>query len=297
MHMRKKSFDRIQPSQTHHSKLSSILGKVRTRRLLSINKTYIWCILLFFFLLLGIWWTSALWQRNMGNHEARHDSPRSDRDVKGYKRLDKIRSEIISKELEILGIQDVRTKYIQNWINHLERTDNNRLPKHALNYKPRGKRNRGRPRKKMATSRCRNRPNDLIHGGRCLWWWEYGAIIRHKWILIRGFTSFRSYTFISNKNIFTKHIADWLYNFGLPTHFRSKSGSNPEIKKKCLSPTMTKWAISGQSNFSGTTIEGRIIVAKKKSPAKDEECYRCFFNYYTSNLWGKKRWLSALPEM
>jgi hypothetical protein len=26
---------------------------------------------------------------------------------------------------------------------------------------------------------------------------------------------------------------------------------------------MTKQAISGQSNFSGTTIEGRIIVAKK----------------------------------
>jgi len=65
------------------------------------------------------------------------------RSVKGYTRLDKIRSEIIRKELEIPGIQDVRTKYKQNSINHLERMDNNRLPKHALNYKRRGRRDRG----------------------------------------------------------------------------------------------------------------------------------------------------------
>ena len=65
----------------------------------------------------------------------------------GYTRLDKIRSEVVRKELEISGIQDVRLKYKQNWINHLERMDNTRLPKHALSYKPRG-RDRGRPRKR-----------------------------------------------------------------------------------------------------------------------------------------------------
>ena len=70
------------------------------------------------------------------------------RSVMGYTRLDKIRSEVIRKELEISGIQDVRLKYKQNWINHLERTDNTRLQKHALNYKPRGRRDRGRPRKR-----------------------------------------------------------------------------------------------------------------------------------------------------
>jgi hypothetical protein len=60
------------------------------------------------------------------------------RSVKGYTRLDKMRSEVIRKELKISGIQDVKSKYKQNWINHLERMDNTRLPKHALNYKPRG---------------------------------------------------------------------------------------------------------------------------------------------------------------
>jgi len=68
------------------------------------------------------------------------------RSVKGYTRLDTIRSEVIVKELEISGIQDVRLQYQQNWINHLEIMDNTRLPKHALNYKPLGRRDCGRPR-------------------------------------------------------------------------------------------------------------------------------------------------------
>jgi hypothetical protein len=51
----------------------------------------------------------------MGKQETRHDWPRSYRDelfrsVKGYTRLDKIRSEFM-KELEISGIKDVKSKY------------------------------------------------------------------------------------------------------------------------------------------------------------------------------------------
>jgi len=68
------------------------------------------------------------------------------RTVTGYRRLDKIRREVIRTEIEISRIQDLRLKYKQIWINHLERMDNTRLPKQALTYKPRGKRNRGRHR-------------------------------------------------------------------------------------------------------------------------------------------------------
>jgi hypothetical protein len=67
--------------------------------------------------------------------------------VKGYTRLDKIKSKIIRKEVEISGVQEVSIKHKQNWINHLERMDNTRLPKQALNYQPRGSRDRGSPRK------------------------------------------------------------------------------------------------------------------------------------------------------
>jgi len=68
--------------------------------------------------------------------------------VTGYTRLDKIRSEVIRQELEISEIKDARLKYEQKWINHLERMDNTRLPKYVLTYKPRGRRDRGRPRKR-----------------------------------------------------------------------------------------------------------------------------------------------------
>ena len=68
------------------------------------------------------------------------------RSVTGNTRMDKIRSEVLRKGLEICGTQDVRLKYKQNWIIHLERTDNTRLPKHTINYKPRGRRDRRRPR-------------------------------------------------------------------------------------------------------------------------------------------------------
>ena len=51
------------------------------------------------------------------------------RSATGYTWLDKIRSEVVRKELEISGIQNERLKYKQNWINHLERMDNTRLPK------------------------------------------------------------------------------------------------------------------------------------------------------------------------
>ena len=88
------------------------------------------------------------------------------RSVTGYTRLDKVKSEVIRKELEISGIQDVRMKCKQNWINHLERTDNPRLPKHALNYKPRRRRGHGRPRKRWQCVDARNSPNELIRGGR-----------------------------------------------------------------------------------------------------------------------------------
>jgi hypothetical protein len=48
------------------------------------------------------------------------------RSVTGYTRLDKITSEVIKKELEISGMQDVRLRYKQNWINRLGTTSDSR---------------------------------------------------------------------------------------------------------------------------------------------------------------------------
>jgi hypothetical protein len=82
------------------------------------------------------------------------------RSVKGCTKLDKRRNEVIRKELNISGIQAVRYKHKQNWISHLERMDNTRLPKHALNYKPRGRMIVDAPGKDGNASMPEN---DLIH--------------------------------------------------------------------------------------------------------------------------------------
>jgi hypothetical protein len=79
--------------------------------------------------------------------------------VKGYTRLGKIRSEVIRKEIEISGVQEGSTRHKQNWINHLERMDNTRLPKHTVNYQHRGRRDRGRPRKRWQRVEQVKRPN------------------------------------------------------------------------------------------------------------------------------------------
>jgi len=52
-------------------------------------------------------------QRNMGNHEERHDCPKAAemrfvKSVTGHTRLGKITSKVIRYEMEISGIQDVR---------------------------------------------------------------------------------------------------------------------------------------------------------------------------------------------
>ena len=39
-------------------------------------------------------------------------------------------------------------QYQETWLQHVQRMDTNRIPKQALQYKPKGRRNIGRPRKR-----------------------------------------------------------------------------------------------------------------------------------------------------
>jgi len=79
-------------------------------------------------------------------------------------------------DLETFGIQDVRSKLKQNLINHLERMINTRLPKHTLNYKPRGRRDRivdvlGND----GNVSMPDKSFDLVHEG--IWWDDEMATI------------------------------------------------------------------------------------------------------------------------
>ena len=63
----------------------------------------------------------------------------------GYTLLDKKRSSDMREQLDIFNINDKLTQYKINRREHMQRMDDNRLPKTILNYKLEGRRNIGRP--------------------------------------------------------------------------------------------------------------------------------------------------------
>ena len=62
--------------------------------------------------------------------------------------MNKSRNEDIRKKLKIMPILAKVGNYRTQGKDHLERMDKNRIPKAAMQYKPKGKRDRGRPRKR-----------------------------------------------------------------------------------------------------------------------------------------------------
>ena len=55
-----------------------------------------------------------------------------------------------SKLIKITAIKNNREikQYQEKWLQHVQRMDTNRIPKQALQYKPKGRRHIGRPRKR-----------------------------------------------------------------------------------------------------------------------------------------------------
>ena len=55
----------------------------------------------------------------------------------------------ITKELKITPILDKLLEYKRNWIQHVNRMPRNRLPRVMKHYAPTGRRNHGRPLKRL----------------------------------------------------------------------------------------------------------------------------------------------------
>jgi predicted nucleic acid-binding Zn-ribbon protein len=70
------------------------------------------------------------------------------RSVKGRTRLDKIRNEDIRKELRVFSINDRIRRYRQDSLEHVERMEEGRVPKQALWYRTKGRRDPDRPRRR-----------------------------------------------------------------------------------------------------------------------------------------------------
>jgi hypothetical protein len=70
------------------------------------------------------------------------------RKTKGRTKLDHITNEMIRTELNIYTVNDTVEQYRNNWFQHANRIQDTRLPKRALQYRPSGKRDIGRPKKR-----------------------------------------------------------------------------------------------------------------------------------------------------
>ena len=117
----------------------------------------------------------------MGNHAERHDLPRSCRDALSKKcyrmhktgQFKKWRHKTRTKDLWNTrhGTQ-IQTKLDQPpWKNGQYQT-----PEIRPHRQTPGKKGLQMPQATMATRRCWNRSNDLIHGGG-LWWWLLGLLL------------------------------------------------------------------------------------------------------------------------
>ena len=70
------------------------------------------------------------------------------RHLLGITKLDKEKNQYIRGKTGAQSIVKEIKQYQKKWLQHVQRTDTNRLPKQALQYRPKGRRNTGRPRKR-----------------------------------------------------------------------------------------------------------------------------------------------------
>jgi hypothetical protein len=70
------------------------------------------------------------------------------RHLLGITKLDKEKNQTIRERLGVQNIVKEIKQYQQKWLQHVQRMDTNRIPKQALQYTPKGRRNIGRPRQR-----------------------------------------------------------------------------------------------------------------------------------------------------
>jgi hypothetical protein len=70
------------------------------------------------------------------------------RHLLGITKLYKEKNQCIRGKTGTQNIVKETKQYQEKWLQHVQRMDTNRIPKQALEYKPKGRRNKGRPRKK-----------------------------------------------------------------------------------------------------------------------------------------------------
>ena len=86
------------------------------------------------------------------------------RPLAGYTLYDHKTNDYIRRELRITGILDKIDEYRRNWLSHLQRMPQNRIPLKSYHYRPQGRRTIERPKKGPEGCRKSHIHGDSIPG-------------------------------------------------------------------------------------------------------------------------------------
>ena len=89
-------------------------------------------------------WTLTALQRRRNEAE----EIKSLRPLAGYTLYDHKTNDYIRHELRNTGILDKIDEYRRNWLSHLQRMPQNRIPLESYHYRPQGRRTIGRPKQR-----------------------------------------------------------------------------------------------------------------------------------------------------
>ena len=89
------------------------------------------------------WTLTALQRRRIEAAEMKLLRP-----LAGYILYDHKTNDYIRPGLQITGILDKVGEYRRNWLSHLQRMSQNRIPLKSYHYRPQGRRTIGRPKKR-----------------------------------------------------------------------------------------------------------------------------------------------------
>ena len=106
------------------------------------------------------------------------------RHLLGITKLDKEWNQRITEKTGAQSIVKEIKQYQKKWLQHVQRMDTNRLPKQALQYRPKGRRNTGRPRKRWRDQfhlRITEQDNTPNPSGTWWWWWVWDGLVLYGW--------------------------------------------------------------------------------------------------------------------
>jgi len=95
-----------------------------------------------------MWWSEAWVLRKREEQRLEATQMKVLRHLLGITKLDKEKNQCIRGKTGKQNIVKEIKQYQKKWLQHVQRMDTNRIPRQALKYRPEGRRNIGRPKKR-----------------------------------------------------------------------------------------------------------------------------------------------------